>query len=277
MSMGNRIKILREQQGLSQEQLAEGLGVSFQAVSSWERGLSLPDISRLTEIANALQTSIAQLMGEALPVHWEMADRLFHEDRMYTFIKSAATTKGLEQTLRALPYARDKHRGQLRKGKAGIPYISHPLTMCCQALALGLDEDELLAAILLHDVVEDCGVSLEDLPVGEAARQTVALLSKDPSHEADEEGYDSGYFAAIARHPHAIMVKLLDRCHNLSVMAGGFTRKRALEYVQHSQQWVMPLADRLQEMEPQYSNACFLLKYQMNSLMYTVWQLLAEL
>lgn len=195
---------------------------------------------------------------------------------MYTFIKAAATAKGLPQTLRALPYARDKHQGQKRKGKAGIPYISHPLTMCCQALALGLMEDDLLAAILLHDVVEDCGVTLEELPVGEAARETVGLLSKDPSHEEDEEGYDAGYFAAIAGHPHAMLVKLLDRCHNLSVMAGGFTRARALEYVQHSQRWVMPLADRLREMAPQYSNACFLLKYQMNSLMYTVWHLLAR-
>ncbi len=53
------------------------------------------------------------------------------------------------------------------------------------------------------------GVSLEELPIDEAARETVRLLSKDKSHEEDEEGYDIGYFTAIAQHPHAMLVSCL--------------------------------------------------------------------
>lgn len=275
MSMGQRIKTRREKLGLSQEQLGELLGVSFQAVSGWERDVNKPDIDKIEQIARGLRTSITYLLAERLPIAWDMEDRLFHEDRMYTFIKAAATAKGLEETLRALPFAKEKHQGQLRKGEAGIPYISHPLTMCCQALALGLDEDGLLAVILLHDVVEDCGVSLDELPVRAETRETIRLLSKDPGHEKDEEGYDKLYYEAIAGHPHAMLVKLLDRCHNLSVMSGGFTPERMLAYVQHTQNWVIPYADMLRNTSPQYSNACFLLKYQMQSLMHTVWNLLA--
>ena len=276
MSIGRRIASQRAARNLTQAQLAERLGLSFQAVSSWEREETLPDLAKIPLIAKALETTAAFLMGEPLEAPtWDQKDRLFHEDRMYTFVKAAATAKGFEQTLRALPFARARHQGQLRKGKAGIPYISHPLTMCCQALALGLEEDALLAAILLHDVVEDCGVSLEELPIDEAARETVRLLSKEKSHEADEEGYDIGYFTAIAQHPHAMLVKLLDRCHNLSVMADGFTRARMLEYADHTSRFVLPLADRLREMAPQYSNACFLLKYQMLSLMHTVRALIS--
>ncbi len=204
------------------------------------------------------------------PPAWSMGDRFFDENRMYTFVQAAAKAKGLRQTLLALPFAREKHRGQTRKGPAGIPYISHPLTMCCQALALGLDEDGLLAATLLHDVVEDCGVTLEELPVDEATRETVRLLSKDPIHEADEEGYDAGYFAAIAGHPQASLVKLLDRCHNLSAMAAGFTQKRMAEYAEHTLRWVMPLTDSLRHQHPAYSDACFLIKYQMLSLIHMV-------
>lgn len=275
MSLGSRIRDLRERLGLSQERLGELMGVSFQAVSSWERDQTVPDTSRLTALAQALETSVAYLLGEVLPaMDWVAGDRLFDEDRIYTFVKAAATAKGLRQTLRALPFARQQHEGQMRKGKAAIPYISHPLTMCCHALALGLDEDDLLAAILLHDVVEDCGVRLDSLPVDANARETVRLLSKDKSHEDDEEGYDKAYFAQIANSPHAMLVKLLDRCHNLSVMSSGFTRERMLSYIQHTQQWVIPLADRLRECAPQYSNACFLLKYQMQSLMKTATHLL---
>lgn len=276
MKMGGRIRLKREEAGISQEQLGEKLGVSFQAVSGWERNNSLPDTARLPMLAKALNTSVSFLVGETENQDWNRFDRLFDEDRMYTFIKAAATAKGLQQTLQALPFAREKHKNQVRKGKAGIPYISHPLTMCCQALALGLDEDDLLSATLLHDVVEDCEVSISELPVGEIARDTVRLLSKEKSHELDEEGYDKGYFKSIATSPHAMLIKLLDRNHNLSVMAGGFDRKQMGEYVTHTQVWVMSLADRLREMAPQYSNTCFLLKYQMLSLMYTVQHLLEE-
>ena len=277
MSLGQRIKLLREKLGLSQEQLGERLGVSFQAVSGWERDINAPDTGRLLRLAEALKTSVAGLMGERqYTLDWDMEERLFHEDRMYTFVKSSAAAKGLLQTQRALPFARDSHLGQVRKGKAGIPYISHPLTMCCQALALGLDEDRLLAAILLHDVVEDCGVSPEELPFDAEVRETVRLLSKDPGHEADEEGYDKVYFEAISGHPHAMFIKLLDRCHNLSVMSSGFTRERMLDYIAHTQRFVMPLSDTLRKMAPRYSDACFLLKYQMLSLMHLAARLIMD-
>lgn len=275
MSLGKQIKQRREALELSQEQLGEKLGVSFQAVSGWEREASLPETERLTKIAEALKTSVAALVGEnSVFSSQNMAGRLFDEERMYTFVKSAAIARNFHQTLKALPYAKEKHTGQFRKGKAQIPYISHPLTMCCHALAMGLDEDNLLAVILLHDVAEDCGVSPEDLPVDDKVRKTVFLLSKDKSHELDEEGYDKGYFEDISKHRHAMLVKLLDRCHNLSVMSDGFTRKRMAEYIEHTETWVMPLADNLRKLAPEYSNACFLLKYQMKSLMQSLSALL---
>ena len=71
-----------------------------------------------------------------------------------------------------------------------------------------------------------------------------------------------------------MLVKLLDRCHNLSVMSEGFSRERMLSYALHTQRWVLPLSDSLREMAPQYSNACFLLKYQILGLVNTVTNLL---
>lgn len=63
--VGRNIHTLRKQQGLTQEQLAESVKVSFQAVSKWENGNSLPDISTLPLLANVLHCSIDQLMGYA--------------------------------------------------------------------------------------------------------------------------------------------------------------------------------------------------------------------
>ena len=46
-NIGKYIKKLRKENNLSQEKLADKLGVTYQAVSKWERGLNLPDMTTL--------------------------------------------------------------------------------------------------------------------------------------------------------------------------------------------------------------------------------------
>ncbi len=56
--VGEQIASLRKEKGLTQSELGERLGVSFQAVSKWERGEALPDITLLPDIARILETTI---------------------------------------------------------------------------------------------------------------------------------------------------------------------------------------------------------------------------
>ena len=50
--IGKKIRALRKQRKISQEVLAKHLGVSFQAVSKWEKGDSMPNVSFVPEIAS---------------------------------------------------------------------------------------------------------------------------------------------------------------------------------------------------------------------------------
>lgn len=59
--IGNRIAEARRARGMTQPDLAEKMGVSFQAVSNWERGESMPDISKLPDLSRALQLSLDAL------------------------------------------------------------------------------------------------------------------------------------------------------------------------------------------------------------------------
>ena len=61
--IGDTIKRLRQQNGLTQEKLAEKLGVSFQSVSRWEGGTSYPDIELIPEIAKFFNVTTDELMG----------------------------------------------------------------------------------------------------------------------------------------------------------------------------------------------------------------------
>ena len=52
INLGNKIKQLRKQRGISQEVLARHLGVSFQAVSKWETEAGMPDVTLIPAIAS---------------------------------------------------------------------------------------------------------------------------------------------------------------------------------------------------------------------------------
>ncbi len=61
--LSENIKRLRREKDLTQETLAEFLGVTFQSVSNWERGESYPDITMLPEIAGFFKVSLEELLG----------------------------------------------------------------------------------------------------------------------------------------------------------------------------------------------------------------------
>ena len=65
MTLGARICALRKAQCMTQEQLAEKLGVTFQAVSKWENEIACPDVLLLPAIADIFGVSIDELFGRA--------------------------------------------------------------------------------------------------------------------------------------------------------------------------------------------------------------------
>ena len=64
MNLGKKIAELRKKNNLSQEELAEKVGVARQTISKWEQGLSVPDSDMLISISEALETPVSTLLGE---------------------------------------------------------------------------------------------------------------------------------------------------------------------------------------------------------------------
>lgn len=108
-----------------------------------------------------------------------------------------------ELTNKALRFAYNAHHGQLDYN--GIPYIFHPLH-----LAEAMDDEISCCAALLHDVVEDTPVTLEELAREFPAEvvEVVALLT----HHAGVPYFD--YVREIKTNPVAVKVKLADIAHN---------------------------------------------------------------
>ncbi len=188
---------------------------------------------------------------------------MFSAEKMYTYIRGYATGANMRETLKALTFARKEHEGQLRK--SGEPYIVHPLTMACNALSLGIRDDEVIATILLHDVCEDCDVSIQELPVNDHVRHSVELMTFRVMTGETKEIAKNRYYNLILHDRAATLTKLVDRCHNVSSMAGTFSREKLKSYIDETRQYVLPLLRSAKTAYPEDSDILFVLKYHMTS------------
>ena len=270
MSIGTNIKKYRTAKKYSQEQLAEMLGVTFQAVSSWERDEYRPELDtfiRLTEILDVPSTSIL----EDKSVTFSTRQTIHDWEHMKTYVKTFAKTAKMENTLKAVDLATEAHEGQKRK-KSDIPYIHHPLTMACHALAMGIREDDVIAAILLHDVVEDCKkddgtrYTPEDLPVSDRAKKLVRLMTCPEKTDENRKEIIDEYYAGLASDPGAALIKCIDRCNNMTTMSWGLTREKIYRMISETDHYYPALLKVIKD-TPKYNDAAWLLKYQIESML----------
>lgn len=84
-TLSENISRLRRERGMTQEQLAEAMGVSFAAVSKWERGVSAPELGTMLELADLFGVSLDALVGYTVRDNDQQAviERLrrYHHDR----------------------------------------------------------------------------------------------------------------------------------------------------------------------------------------------------
>lgn len=264
MSIGTNIKSLREQRKLTQEQIAEKLDISFQAVSSWERDEYKPDTDKLIRLAELLDVSVSVIVEEKANT-FKLKDAIYNWEHMKTYVKTTARNYKLKNTLKAVDYAVEAHEGQKRK-RSTIPYIYHPLNLACHSLSMGITEDEVIAACMLHDVVEDCGKTLEELPVNDETRELVRLLTHEKTTDSNRAEMMAAYYDAIAKNPKAALIKCIDRCNNLTTMSWGLSRDRIYRMIKETEEY-FPRLLKVIKTEADYNNAAWLLQYQIESML----------
>lgn len=97
IKLGEKIKTLRKQKNISQEVFANYLGVSFQAVSKWENGYTMPDVTMIPAIASFFGVSTDELFDFNLFETEKQVEEICREAYKYRF----SDTVRSEQILRA--------------------------------------------------------------------------------------------------------------------------------------------------------------------------------
>lgn len=191
-------------------------------------------------------------------------DALYTWEHMKEYIEDAAKRFGFEESTRAVEYAEKAHAGQMRK-HSDVPYIYHPLNVACHALAMNIIDDSVISACLLHDVVEDCDIRVEDLPFKEETREIVRVLTREKNDDKTREEILNKYYSAITANPKAALIKCIDRCNNLTTMSWGLTKGKIIRIINETDTYYPALIKVLRAV-PEYNNASWLLQYHIGSM-----------
>ncbi len=168
----------------------------------------------------------------------ELVELINHSEKEYD----------LELIERAYIFAREQHKGQYRH--SGEPYICHPLEVAKIVVELGFDLESVVAA-LLHDIVEDTEITLEELSSafgvevaslvdGVTKLGKIAYISK----EEQQMEYLRKMFFAMAKDIRVILIKLADRIHNMRTL-DACSNEKQLRIAHETIEIFAPLSHRL--------------------------------
>ena len=169
-------------------------------------------------------------------------------DALIRRIKSESPRADLKEIQRAFAFADASHAGQKRI--SGEDFIAHPLGVATILADLGMDTTTLVAA-LLHDVVEDTDLSLEDIEkeFGPHVAEIVDGLTKLDkitfrSKEAEQAENVRKMFVAMAKDIRVLLIKLADRLHNMRTL-GSLPEAKQRNKATETLEIYAPLAHRL--------------------------------
>lgn len=163
-------------------------------------------------------------------------------------LERSGNTYDMEKITKAYKLAEKSHGDQRRV--SGIPYILHPTSVACIVAELGMDTDSICGA-LLHDVVEDTPVMLDEISKqfgGEVAKliDGVTKISKIPYSTREQQQAENirKMLIAMADDIRVIIIKLADRLHNMRTMDCMPEQKRRDKSLENMQVFA-PIAHRL--------------------------------
>lgn len=174
VKVGRRIAQFRKKKNMTQFELADALGISFQAVSNWERGNSMPDISRLSELAEIFDVSVDDILGKKNQV---VLDAASGED------------------VKAEKYSEDELE------EAASIMKPDEVEEIVASSSKKLDQITLLLPFLDDDYIDELALKL--YRQGENVKDLIPFMSDDAIEKMAEEAYNDGadiepFFAFIS-------------------------------------------------------------------------------
>ena len=172
-TIGQYIQSLRKKQGLTQKELGDRLGISFQAVSKWENGETLPDTGILLALADILETTTDKILS---------AGQLIIKTNK--FIDISKIKEGLHRL-----YSLKSYFGETNEiYQSAIEGVNKRLNIDFESRMSDDDAfEELLAEIVIHYLMDGFSIDIEDVKKHIRSRKLRNIVKK---YIGDDEDMD---------------------------------------------------------------------------------------
>ena len=192
--IGKEITNLRKAHNMTQMELADKLGISFQAVSNWERGNTMPDISKLPELAEIFHVSVDELLkGKASLVNAVL------DDTIDTYLEEGnATEQEIADTLPILKPEQAKkilEKADVSKFHDFSPFLPFLDSDTLAEIAMeyvekGDSVDELLPSLEEEDVAR---LAIKALERGRSTDEYLQFMDEDDVNKLAIKALEQGY------------------------------------------------------------------------------------
>lgn len=193
-----------------------------------------------------------------------MTETLRQHDKMKIHMRGYLIGKGFHKAYKAMNLMMEAFRDLRKDGVT--PVWTHPLYIASviRTFPLGEHEESVLVTAFLHDYFEDrpeMAFRLEEV-FDKEILQYSRVLDKNYFSVAKAVGgkalQNERYYEALNKHPYTIIVKAVDRYHNLNTMVGVFSMEKIEEYITETEEFVLPMLKQgmrtYPEFEPIFQN-----------------------
>lgn len=164
VKIGRNIAKMRKEKGMTQMEMADKMGVSYQAVSNWERGETMPDISKLPELAEIFEVSIDHILenqkGSSIVhtfVHHNTSEFLKNNEVTVEDFSAIAPILKAEHADEVFEHIKTKFK--IQDMIALAPFVSTELIDECARTAFvgeGIESLKHLAPFMSDEAIEEC-------------------------------------------------------------------------------------------------------------------------
>jgi len=174
-------------------------------------------------------------------------------------------------SVKALYKTIEAHKGQTRLN--GDEYSDHPIRMARMALNFGIKDDIIIASILLHDTVEEGGLTIEEVEkiFGKEVANIVRKLTKTKGGDEEE------YFKIVTSELRSIIAKALDIICNIEDMCEVYTKEKIKEKIREAEKYILPAMKMARREYPEYADMLINFRDIIKSILRTAKTVLREM
>lgn len=227
INLGNKIKQLRKQRSISQEVLAGHLGVSFQAVSKWETGAGMPDVTLIPAIASFFGVSTDELFDFNVYTIEQNVKAIVDEHSLYWDTDKDKAEQILREGLKKYP-GNDVLLNCLI-GVIPVPERSEEVIDLCRALIANTHMDDVKYDA--YRILAEAYASLNEYSLAKEAIEQIPEIYFTKLGTAARLLKDEDMFEAAVKQRSISFEDLLDMCELLAdyYIRKGDTEKAAIQ------------------------------------------------